>query len=652
MTVKSHRLRGPRFALLFAAALLALVALAPRGRAAIPPAERLLPADTLLVISTPDCARLQVVYGKMPQVQMWNDPAMKPFRDKFMLKWKEEFVVPLERDLGVKFDEFTGLLQGQLTLAMTAEGWPGQQGAEPAFLLLLDARDKREQLKQHLAALRKKWVEDGKPIKTEKIREVEFAVVPLSTNEVPKTLTQFFPQHQQIQELGREPATESPRKTELVIGQFESLLIVGSSLKAVEKVVARLTGGAVPALAEEAAFEASRLAMFRDAPLYGWFNGRLLFDALARLPAEESNPQAPSPLPVLTLRRLLTASGLAGVKSAAFAARDLPEGIVFETFLGAPESSRQGVLKIFATEAKDARPPVFVPADAVKFQRYRIDGQKAVAVLENMLSELSLFNTWDFLLTSGNEAAQLGDPNYDLRKDLIANLGDDLIAYEKVPSGSSPAEMNSPPSLVLIGSPNAERLLAGLKGVLVIFSPDATSPKEREFLGRKILSISLPPMPWGNTTSRTRTLHYAASGGYVAFTTQAAMLEEFLRSNEGQPRALREMPGLLEAAQHAGGLSTGWFGFENLRERMRLDFAAYQKGAATPRASSSGLNPLTSAIPIAGPERSLKEWMDFSLLPAFDNVGKYFHFAVHAGSANVDGLTLRWFYPAPPPSGK
>lgn len=651
MIVKSSCRQNRCFARMVRLASLALGIGTLVSPAAVPPAERVLPADTLLMLSAPDLAKLWSISEKLPQVQMWNDPAMKPFREKFMANFKEEFIVPLERDLGVKLADFGALLQGQLTVAVTAEGWPSQADAEPAWLLLLDTRDQHEQLKQHLATLRKKWVDDGKPIKTVKIRALEFAVVPLATNDAPSTLARFFPQHQEIQELGREPARFSLGETELVIGQSESLLLVGSSLKAVEKVVTRLTGGALPPLAEEAAFEASRLAMFRDTPLYGWFNGKLLFDAMARLPAETPNPQAPSAIPVLTFRRLLTGSGLASVRAAAFAVRDSQAGIVLETFLGAPESARQGLLKIFATEAKDASPPVFVPADVVKFDRYRIDGQKAIAVLENMLSEMSLFNTWDFLLSSGSEAAQLTDPNYDLRQDLIANLGDDLIIYEKAPRGTSPAEMNSPPSLVLIGSPNAERLLAGLKGVLVIFSPDATSPKEREFLGRKILSISLPPMPWGNTTPRTHTLHYAASGGYVAFSTQTAVLEEFLRSNEGQPRTLRETPGLLEAAQPAGGLSTGWFGFENLRETMRLDFEMYQKGLAAPAASSSGLNPFTSAIPIAGPERSLKEWMEFSLLPPFDTVNKYFHFTVRTGSANVDGITLRWFYPTPPPSG-
>jgi hypothetical protein len=40
--------------------------------------------------------------------------------------------------------------------------------------------------------------------------------------------------------------------------------------------------------------------------------------------------------------------------------------------------------------------------------------------------------------------------------------------------------------------------------------------------------------------------------------------------------------------------------------------------------------------------------MDFSLLPPFDKVAQYFYFTVTAGSANVDGLTLKIFSPTPP----
>jgi len=638
-----------------AAVLLAMAAHASGGQASVPPAERLLPADTLLVVSAPDCTKLRAIYEKSPQVQFWNDQAMKPFRDKFMAKLKDEFVVPLERDLGVKFEDYGGLLQGQLTLAITQDGWQGQAGQSPAFLLLLDAKEKRDQLTKTLADLRRKWVDAGKPIKTERIRDVEFSILPLTTNDVPKTLKPFFPQKQEIQELGRQPEKKPASLGELVIGQHESLLIVGTSARAVEKVVARLTGGALPPLADEAAFEANRLAVFRDAPLFGWFNAKAFFDVLARLPPQEPNPQAPSPVPELPLLKLVSASGLASLNTAAFAFRDLNEGTTFEIFLGAPEASRQGVLKILAAEAKDSNPPPFVPAEIVKFQRWRVDGQKAVATIEKMIKDLSpsMFNTWNFVLNSGEEGARLDDPNYNLRRDLVGNLGDDLISYEKAPRGSSAAEMNSPPSLLLIGSPNAEKLASALRGLLVIRWPDAMRPQEREFLGRKIFSFKIPGLETGGATRPVpRNLSYAASAGYVAISTDVATLEEYLRSSEGQNKALRETPGLVEASQKVGGQGTGLFSYENKAESMRLAFEALRKGVmasgSTTDSLTAGYAPLADSIPFSGPERTFRDWMDYSLLPGYDQVARFFHFTVFAGSANVDGITFKYFSPTPP----
>ena len=140
------------------------------GFAVVPPAEKLLPPDTLITVSAPDWTKLREVYKKSPQSQFWDDPAMKPFREKFQTKWNDEFVKPLERELDVNLDDYGSLLQGQLTLAVTQEDWQGKDkdDGEPALLLLLDTRDKADLLKKNLADLRKKWNEAGKPIKTEK----------------------------------------------------------------------------------------------------------------------------------------------------------------------------------------------------------------------------------------------------------------------------------------------------------------------------------------------------------------------------------------------------------------------------------------------------------------------------------------------------
>jgi hypothetical protein len=46
--------------------------------------------------------------------------------------------------------------------------------------------------------LRQKWSAAGKAIKTEKIRDVEFFIVPLTTNDVPQTLRKLLPQSQEL----------------------------------------------------------------------------------------------------------------------------------------------------------------------------------------------------------------------------------------------------------------------------------------------------------------------------------------------------------------------------------------------------------------------------------------------------------------------
>lgn len=615
---------------------------------AVPPAEKLLPPDTLFVVSAPDWTRLQEVYRKSPQSQFWDDPAMKPFREKFLNKWNEEFVQPLERDLGVKLDDYGALLQGQVTLAVTQEGWQGKEkdDGDPAFLFLLDAKDKADLLKKNLADLRKKWSEAGKPIKREKIRDIEFSVVPLTTNDVPKTLKQFFPQHQQVEELGKE--NELPSATdELVIGQYDSLLIVGTSMRAVEKVVIRLTGNSAPTLSEQADFETSRQALFREAPLFGWFNAKTFLEVVVRTLSSKGNSEAPSPLPIPSVTKLLAASGLNGVKTAAFDFRDTGEGRLFEFFLAAPESSRAGLTRLLTLSPKDSSAPVFVPADVVKFQRSRIDGPKAISTIEKMLADISAeaLNTWNFLLSNGNEAMRVNDPNYDIRKNLFGNLGDDFIAYEKLARGDSALEKAAPPSLVLIGSPNPDQLAAALKG-LFIFLPDGGNLKSREFLGKKIFSVKLTALPLAGTQTAGLTLSYAASAGYVAFSTDAGILEEFLRSGESQGKPLRDLPGLADAMVRIGGQSTGWFTYENESETMRLLFEALRRGAAD--TNSTGPSVLGSAIPFAAPEKKFRDWLDFSLLPDYEKVSKYFGFGVQAGSANVDGLTFRMFSPTPP----
>jgi len=652
-------LRSTRFARNLITCLLALPCLLRLGigdlAAAVPSAEKLLPDDTLAVLTAPDFRKLRLAIEALPQSQFWNDPAMRPFRENFISKWNEDFVKPLERDLEVRLKDYISLPQGQFTLALIQNGPDAKEDQPLGFLLLLDANENSSQLGTNLAGFRRKWVEAGKALRTEKIRNVEFAILPMSTNEIPRTLNQFFPPTPEVQELGPDgEAKKSPRRPELVIGQADSLLIIGNSLKVVEKIVIRLTGGALPSLGELAAYDSCHQACFRQAPIYGWVNVKAWVDRRNRLSSERKEPDATDPFALPKPDKMLAATGLAGLKTIAFTAQNSNEGTLFQLFLSIPEAGRQGLFKVIAGEPKDCSPPAFVPADAVKFRRWRLDGQKAWAALEKMLTDLSpqSLSALNFIIDTANANANGKDPGFDVRKNLIGNLGDDIITYEKAPRGNSPAEIQSLPSLVLVASPNAEQFTAALKSILIFMSAQAGSPTEREFLGRKILSVPLPniplPLPESARSSIPRTLNYSFSGGYVALSTDPSMLEEYLRSSESQAKALRETSGLVDASQKVTGSGTGLFGYQNQTETLRTAFEELRHSA--PSASNP---PLFSPLPgapasSATPEKSIRDWMDFSLLPPFDTVSKYFSFIVYGVSASVDGLTLKIFAPAPP----
>ncbi len=630
-----RKILRPLFPAAFAAALTFTASL----RAAIPPAENLLPADTLFFLTVPDCAALRATAHQSPQWLFWNDPAMKPFHDKFTAKLEATWVAPLEKDLGLKLADFADLPQGQFTLAVTQNGWTGGDGQAPGVLLLLDTGDKSGLLKTNLDALKKKWLDAGKPLRTEDVRGISFSVVTLSSNDIPPSLAGIIPGSQPVQELGREPQPAKP--AELAFGQFESLLIVGSSVKAVEPIAAHLGGSLLPALNDDAVFAADKLSQFRDAPLYyGWLNANTLFYVLTHIPPPTPNPQAPTVFPQPQWAKILDATGLTGVKSASFACRENSDGASASVFIAAPAADRKGLLKMFAAARKSAVPPVFVPADAVKFWRWRLDGRDAWAALQQMLADISPFTATalNTAIDMANANAKKTDPDFDLRKNLIANLGDDFMGYQKTPAGAS-LEM---PSLYLIGVDKGDIAATAIKDLLSLsMSRSQKAPDPRNYQGHKIYTIPQSgPRIAGAAAAPATSLYITSSGGYVALSTDVSLLEEYLRSGDKLPKPLNGTPGLVDAAQHVGGTGGGLFGFENQRETLRSLFNTLKKQAANDNAG--GLSSVAALPP------AVRDWLDFSLLPDFDQVSKYFYISVYAGSTTADGLSFKAFAPRPP----
>jgi len=217
-----------------------------------------------------------------------------------------------------------------------------------------------------------------------------------------------------------------------------------------------------------------------------------------------------------------------------------------------------------------------------------------------------------------------------------------LINYQRRPANPGVADLNSAPSLYLIGSPNAEKLASAFKIGMSLMSPAPL--EERDFLGRKIYKLPSSPMLADSKTAG-RALNFSASGGYMALSTDVPMLEEYLRSSETKPKALSEMVGLKEAAEKVDGMGLGLFGFNNQTEDMRATLTALKKESAT--LSDLLKNPALGAK-TADEEKKINDWADFSLLPPYESISKYFHYSVYGGSFNANGFTMKFFYPTPP----
>jgi hypothetical protein len=524
----------------------------------------------------------------------------------------------------LRISDFRQLVQGQLTLAAVPDGASGQPGALPGLVLLLDAREKSELLSATLEKIRTQLRQSNRSVRTDRLRNVEFTTL----SAIP-------------------PGISNGQATAVSFGQAGSVLLVGTSTRVLERILARLDDPTLEALADQDSFQSEK-GLFLEAQTFGWLRFRPVYDlalGLARTAGGETDEGSPMP----DASTVAEACGLPTVKTLAFSARQAREGAYWDLLMRTSEGERKGVFNMLAIERKDASPAPFVPAEVVQFSRWRLDLKEGWSSLRAILDEVAPGALDGFVLGPLEQAAKERDPGFNFDDSIVGNLGNDVLTYAKAPKGTSIEALNTQPSLTLVGSPNPKRIIEAVRTVLLaaqaMLPPFAGSElEEREFQGRTIYSFPLPPVPGPDgSPGPARSFLFSAGTSYAAFTTDAAILEEFLRGGEAQ-RPLREVAGLAAAAQVVGGTSTGLFAYQNDAENFRV-FLEFLKNNTELLTTIFNMTPLRGEIDGAA---LLNEWFDIALLPPFDQIGKYFGFTVYAGETRGDRYSLRFFTPTPP----
>ena len=241
----------------------------------------------------------------------------------------------------------------------------------------------------------------------------------------------------------------------------------------------------------------------------------------------------------------------------------------------------------------------------------------------------------DFILQN---AGKDKDEHYDLKSELLSNLGDDVINYEKAPTGQlvlrtqiaavhlfDRLAQSRQTCLRADGGPGhhgarapaaskTANFSAGTIHTVTLGAPDnAAAPTVQLLRQRRIRRDGQRPRNPGGIPAQQRQ----------------------------QGKTLMETAGLADSAQNVGGLSTGWFGFENQNQDMRPMFDLLRK-QRPPSPTFSERPPIAGNINVAEQVVSkLLDWSDFSLLPPFDAVSKYFYYSVYAGRFSPEGFTSK-----------
>ena len=558
---------------------------------------------------------------------------MKSFRETFEAGFRKQFLATLEKDIGLKPEDYLPLLQGQVSVAvLKGTRVPADETSEPTFQLVIDARSKSEELKARLAEVRAKLTAAKYSLRVEKVRGVEFFTLTVErpASEASDSPSGDDPADKEDADVG-DAESARPAPVEITFGQVDSALVIATATAGLDRLVARLTGGVMPTLSESPDFQVAEAACgFRESVAYGYVQAASLIDTLQS--GDDSTESGEGGFGVPS-QQILSAAGLDGLRSISASARQSESGLLVRFFAAVPESRRNGLFKLLRPEVKDASPPPFVPTDAAEFQRIRLNGQQLWTGVEALLQQVSP-QLSTFLLMSVNALGKDRDPSFDFRKMFFGNLGDDLVTYGKPARGKTLAELQRPPSITLVGAVNANEMMAAIRSLASLLPGGPGDLTEREVNGKKILTVKLP----GGADQPERSIEVASSGGYVAFATDAVILEQFLRSAEGTGRSLKDLPGLADAAQQVGGMGTGVFGFQNQRESAAGLWEALRTGG--------GLDKL---IPSVGSKQveDASSWLNFNVLPPFDQISKYLGINVSSGSWETQGFLIRSFTPVP-----
>jgi len=586
--------------------------------AALPKTAELVGADTALLMDISDFNQFRTKFEKCSVYKLYNDPAMSAFAKNFTAKVREK--IEGDKDSLVKgILDANVMPEGRLAFVMTT----GQQ--EMSIMLISQWGRNVGKIRDIIEKMAARSVEKGAHRGIESYRDVNIV-----------TLTAEKPAVKNSDD--KMTAKTGLSFTKDVYCFVGDCLIMASDAEAVKFVVSQMRGAGTSSLAGDTDYIATMGAVgpYHDVDIYVNFKRMI-----KQMTDEDTTGESQKEIVNLGL------DGVGGLGFSLGIAPDAESSVRGRMFLRTT-GTRRGVLKMLEMRSEPLHVPRFVPASACSVSFLNVDIKRAYDELCSIIygfEPTAAMMLQQPIPGTGSDS----EPGITIRPDIIAYLGSEIVIAQSVnkpfSKGKEPTEI-----YVAVGINNRAALEKSLslihKRLMVPNNPEPT----RELLGYTlylmgpagipVLGGSVPMVEAGpqRATPKGERLAFTITDTHLIFGQEPAV-ERAIRTLGGAQSEPVSSAKWFNVAKSAVPSVVGSAGFEDNSASGELLWWML-KDSAESRRASMGMGP--AAAVLAGPDA----WgfADFSLLPEFGAVKKYFGLSAGYCISRPDGFFFEFKY--------
>ena len=620
-----------RTLVLFCSCVLMLLS-APATLSAIelPKTAKLVPPETIVLADINNFNQLWTQFEKTNIYQLYKDPAMAAFINNFKTRLQEKKQQPESEYLRTIID--AGVLpQGRLAAALVIDKQTPEAN-EPPVLVIAQWGDKIDKIKETIDKIVGKAVEDGAHRQTEDYRGVEIVAI---ESKPPQSLNYCF---------------------------IDDCLIGSTNPNVLKFVIAQVKGAGSTTLDDDRDFAATMNAVNPSNA------GRIdLYVNIKQILKTELTEDTTG-----KTKTLIDNLGLNNVTS--FGGCIEPAGGPGDSTTGKAilkiDGAKEGICKALDLESAPIRIPPFIDTSSCSISVVNLNIKKAFGELTNILTRFSpqmASLMYMPILPPGPQ----GEPGLQLKSDIIDYLGSQIIIAQSIdksqPEGSAArSSQEEPPvqtrSVIAIAIENRAALEKSLSMIhskmIAPNNPDAT----HQLLGYTIYTVDLSgllPMLGGPGRKPMRASAepgapkippsaFTVTDTHLIFSTESAVEQairmmsssaESLSSQRWFNEARSNIPSAVGMAELQDNAASGEYLWSTMRQSKKPDTAGSsdKKSEISVGVTSQSLFPQIMFSQGGG-------LFDFSLLPEFDAVKKYFGVSAFYGISRQDGFFFEFKY--------